>query len=138
MNQAAVEEFVSSLANVEQETNYGYTFFFVGDDHRLPFVTMSDADNDYDKLSNLNREGVFCVNIGVSKKTFEAMLGDYDAEMMDYSLLDVFLPHPDYAKQHFLRILSPSQANEAKTKDLIREAHSIATTRLTRKQTGSS
>src|SRR5262245_25776574 len=109
MNQSQVEAFVASLNNVQREENYGYIFFFVGDDHRMPFVTIAQSDDDYDKVSNLNREGVFRINIGVSKATFESILGAAGSENIDYSVLNVFLPHPDYAKQHFLCILNPSQ-----------------------------
>jgi hypothetical protein len=128
-----VEAFVEQLDNVQREDNFGYVFYFVGDDHRLSFVTIANSDNEYDSVSNLNREGVFRVNIGVSRETFQALLGDTRSEDVDYSALDVFLPHPDYAKQHFVCILSPSQANEERTKQLIVEAHSIAAARLARR-----
>ena len=130
MNQAEVEAFVAALDNVQREENFGYIFYFVGDDHRLSFVTIANSDNDYDNVSNLNREGVFRINIGVSKKTFESLLGDYSPENIDYSVLNTFLPHPDYAKQHFVCILNPSQENVEVTKQLIVEAHSIAAARL--------
>lgn len=133
MNQEDVEAFVTELDNVQREENFGYTFFFVGDDHMTPFVSMSDSDNDYDNVSNLNREGVFRINIGVSRQTFESLLGDSSSETVDYTALNVFLPHPDYSKQHFVCILNPSDENEALTKKLIVEAHAIAAARLQRK-----
>jgi hypothetical protein len=133
MNQSEVEAFVAKLDNVQREENFGYIFFFVGDDHRLPFVTIANSDNDYDRVSNLDREGVFRINIGVSKETFHSLLGDSSSENLDYSVLNVFLPHPDYAKQHFLCILNPSQENVEVTKQLMVEAHSIAAARLARK-----
>lgn len=133
MKQSEVEAFVSNLDNVQQEENFGYTFFFVGDDHRLPFVTIAHTDNEYESVSNLNRDGVFRINIGVSKETFDSLLGDSNTENIDYTVLNVFLPHPDYAKQHFVCILNPSGENVEVTKQLIIEAHSIATSRLLRK-----
>lgn len=133
MNQTEVEDFVTKLDNVQREMNFGYTFFFVGDDHRMGFVTIADSDNEYDSVSNLNRDGVFRINIGVSKKTFESLLADSSSEPIDYSVLNVFLPHPDYAKQHFVCILNPSQENIEITKQLIVEAHSIAASRLQRR-----
>jgi hypothetical protein len=80
-----------------------------------------------------NREGIFRINIGVSRATFASLLAESSSENIDYSVLDVFLPHPDYAKQHFVCILNPSQENVEVTKKLIVEAHSIATTRLQRR-----
>jgi hypothetical protein len=133
MNQLAWEEFVANMENVQREENFGYIFFFVGDDHRLPFVTIGHSDNEFDKVSNLNREGVFRINIGVSKETFESLLTDSSPENVDYSVLDVFLPHPHYSKQNFVCILNPTQENVEVTKRLMVEAHSIAASRLQRR-----
>lgn len=133
MNQSEVEAFVQSLENVQREESFGYLFFFIGDDHMRGFVTIGQSDNEYDKVSNLDREGVFRVNIGVSKPTFEAMFPTPPAEDMDYSALNVFMPHPDYAKQHYLCILNPDGENVETTKQLIVEAHGIAVARHQRK-----
>jgi hypothetical protein len=132
MNQSEVEAFVASLDNVQQEENYGYKFFFVSDDHLLPFVTIANSDNEYDNVSNLSREGVFRINIGVSRATFGSLV-NAEAENIDYSVLNTFLPHPEYAKQNWVCILNPCDENEARTKQLITEAHAIAATRLAKK-----
>jgi hypothetical protein len=133
MNPSEVEAFLAKLDNVQREDNFGYAFFFVGDDHLVPFVSISDSDNEFDSVSNLNRDGVFRINIGVSRATFESLLGDSGSETVDYSALDVFLPHPHYSKQHFVCILNPSQENAEITKKLMVEAHAIAASRLQRK-----
>lgn len=133
MNQSEVEEFVSGLENVQRQENYGYVFFFVGDDHLLSFVTIANSDNEWDKVSNLSREGVFRVNIGVSRETFDGLIVKSDDSLVDYSVLNTFLPHPEYAKQNFICILNPSGGNVEKTKKLIAEAHSIAAKRSLRK-----
>ncbi len=134
MKKSEVIEFVSKMETVQQEEKYGYTFFSIGDDNLLPFVTIADSDNEYDRVSNLNREGVFRINIGVSRETFTSLIGDYNSDNIDYSALNVFLPHPDYAKQNFICILNPSQDNIEKTRTFIREAHANATKRFERKK----
>lgn len=133
MNQSEVEAFIAGLDNVQREDNFGYIFYFVGDDHRLAFATIGHSDNEFDTVSNLNREGVFRVNIGVSKTTFESLLADAPSENIDYSALNVFLPHPHYAKQNFVSILNPSEENANITRQLIVEAHGIAAARLERR-----
>ncbi|MCA9884853.1 MAG: hypothetical protein KC615_22620 [Anaerolineae bacterium] len=133
MKSVEVEKLVMELDNVQKEENFGYTFFFVGDEHRLPFVTIGHSDNEFDTVSSLNRDGIFRINIGVSKKTFESLLVNSGSEVIDYSVLDVFLPHPHYAKQNFICILNPTGENANITKQLIVEAHSIAASRLQRK-----
>jgi hypothetical protein len=130
MDQAEVEKFVAGLENVQREEDFGYLFYFVGDDHRLPFVTIANSDFDYDNGSNLNREGVFRVNIGIGKDTFQNLIGESGAEPVDYTVLNVFLPHPDYSRQHFVCILNPNGDNTEVTRKLIEEAHSIAAARL--------
>ena len=89
MNQAEVEAFVAELENVQREEAFGYLFFFAGADHRLPFVTIANSDHDYDNVSNLKREGVFRINIGVSKQTFKNLIGKPRSEPIDYSGLDI-------------------------------------------------
>jgi hypothetical protein len=133
MNQSQVETFIESLENVQQTENFGYKFYFVGDDHMLPFTTIANTDNDYDSVSNLNREGIFRINIGVSRATFDSLIPKSTSEPIDYTTLNKILPHPDYAKQNFLCILNPTGDNIEKTKQLIQEAHTIATTRYQRK-----
>ena len=132
MTQIDVELYLRSLDNVQQSEAYGYQFFFVGEDHRMPFVTIANSDQDFDNASNLSRESVFRVNIGISKPTFDALIAEPDPRKVDLTELNLFLPHPDYAKQYFVCILSPTGGNEMATKRLILEAHGIAVTRLER------
>ena len=133
MDQAQVNTFVAQLDDVQSSENYGYTFFFVGDDHTVSFVTTTASDNEYDKVSNLDREGVFAVNIGIRRATFDSLVGDAK-DPIDYAALNVFMPHPDYAKQHFVRILNPSGDNVALTQQLITEAYEIAAVRMRRRE----
>ena len=133
MNQSEVELFVEALDNVQREENFGYIFYFVGEDHLVPFVSIVNSDNDYDRVSNLNREGVYRINIGVSRTTYDELVGHISPETVNYTALNVFLPHPEYAKQHFVCILNPSGANEATTKTLMVEARDLAARKLERK-----
>ena len=48
---------------------------------RFPFATIVTKDyGDFDDASNLNRPGVFRLNIGVSKDTFRALFGHPPSE----------------------------------------------------------
>lgn len=136
MNQAEIEEFIAGLENVRRSENYGYTFFFVGDEQMMPFVTLANQDQEFDKVSNLSREGVFRINIGVGRGAFESLVGSASSEDVDFTAVDTFLPHPEYAKQHWVCILSPSGERMEMTKQLIREAHQGAVRRAQRKAPG--
>lgn len=133
MRQADFDAFIMGLQDVQREVHFGYSFFFVGDDHRLPVVTIAESDNEYDNVSNLNREGVFRLNIGVSKQTFNYLTSELTKENIDYSVLNEFLPHPQYSRQYFVCILNPVEGNAEITKQLIGEAHLIAERRLQRR-----
>ncbi len=135
MNESSVANYITrTFPGVETTTNFGYTFFFYGSDHKLPFATLASSDNDYDRISNLDRPGVFRLNIGVSKQTFQALFGTakVDVSSYDFTVLDVIMPHPDYAQQYFICVLSPSEATFERIRALLAEAYDIAVRRYTR------
>jgi len=129
MDDNAIAQYIlDTFSNVQTSENFGYRFFFYGDDHRLPFATMAASDNDYDRVSNLDRPGVFRLNIGIAKQTFQSLFGpeEISSDDYDYTELDRFLPHPDYARQFFVCILNPGDKNLPVALDMLREAHGIA------------
>jgi hypothetical protein len=76
MDEAFVTHSITTtFAGVETATNFGYTFFFYGADHTVPFATIASSDNAYEQLSHLDRPGVFRLNIRVSPQTFRARFG---------------------------------------------------------------
>ena len=104
-----VETVVGSREAGSPVVAWGDTFFFVGPERRFPFATIVTKDyGDFDNASNLNREGVFRLNIGVGRPTFERLVGSTIDP--DYAVFDRILPHPVYAKQRWISILNPSDA----------------------------
>jgi hypothetical protein len=101
----------------------GATFFSLDDRHWPNFATIVTTDeHDMGAPSDLAREGVFRLNIGVGKETFTRLVGSIgDA---DFAALDQVVPHPVYAKQRWIAILNPSrQTFDDLVKPLIAEAH---------------
>jgi hypothetical protein len=132
MDEVSITQFiVENFPGVETTAAFGYTFFFYGDDHKLPFATLAASDNDYDSVSNLNRPGVFRLNIGVSKQTFQNLLGSdkVDLNSYDFTALDTIMPHPHYAAQHFICVLNPSARTAETIPSLLTEAYEIAVRR---------
>jgi hypothetical protein len=101
----------------------GATFFSLNDQAWPNFATIVTTDeHDMGTSSNLARDGVFRLNIGVGKATFERLVGSTTGP--DYAALDTVLPHPVYAKQRWVCILNPSRATfDDVIKPLIDEAH---------------
>jgi hypothetical protein len=124
----------TTFADVETSQAYGYTFFFYRSDHMLPFATLASSDNEHDRVSQLDRPGVFRLNIGVSRQTFQALFGPgpVDTVGYDYTALDTLLPHPDYAPQSFLCVLSPN-TTAPQVQQLLAEAYELAARRFQRR-----
>jgi hypothetical protein len=100
----------------------GATFFSLNEQSWPNFATIVTTDeHDRGNLSDPARPGVFRLNNGVGKESFERLVGSTVAP--DYSLLEVVLPHPVYAKQRWLCILNPShQMFDDVVKPLVAEA----------------
>ncbi len=134
MNESSVIDYIlKTFPEVETTLSFGYTMFFYRSDRKLPFATIISEDYDYDRISNLDRPGVFRLNIGISKPTFQSLFGKakVDINRYDFTTLDVIMPHPDYAQQHFICVLSPSEATFERIRPLLAEAYAIAVRRYT-------
>lgn len=123
----------SAFAHVETMESWGYTMFFFRDDRMMPFATLIAQDTEHDRVSDLNRPGVYRLNIGIEKTTFRTLfsaVGD-----PDFRALDRVMPHPEYAAQSWVCVLAPSDATfERDVKPLLAEAYHLAERRYQRKQ----
>jgi hypothetical protein len=136
MNESSVADYITkTFPRVETTTNFGYLFFFYGSDHMLPFATIASTGNEYERISNLDRPGVFRLNIGVSRETFQSLFGTtkVDLDRGDFTALDVIMPHPHYSPQNFICVLSPSEATFEGIRPLLAEAYEIAVRRDARR-----
>ena len=125
---------IASKDDGSPEIAWGDTFFIFDPNHdlpdtrRFPFATIVTKDYaGFDELSDLDRPGVFRLNIGVSKRTFDSMFGETGAN--DFTALDVLMPHPLYGKNHFVCVLNPSDETFESVKPLLAEAYAIAVDR---------
>src|ERR1051325_6525525 len=116
----------------------GDTFFIYDPDRNLepqrqfPFATIVTKDyGDFDNQSNLNRPGVFRLNVGVSRDTFRRLFPSDDLAQ-DYTALDTLIPHPVYATQSWVSVLNPSREMFASVEPLLEEAYAIAVRRVAR------
>ena len=85
----------------------GNSFFFVpGETERMfPFATLVQ-DNTYEVFSQLDRPGVYRLNIGVGKVRLRALF--VESHISDLTALDTLMPHPTYATAGWVCILNPS------------------------------
>ncbi|MET3375298.1 hypothetical protein ABIC89_004367 [Variovorax boronicumulans] len=101
------------------------TFFFHGADNKFPFATIVTKDNEFDSASKLSRPGVFRLNVGVGKETFRALFGEQPPVDIDYTAIDRLMPHPVYAKMHWVSVINPSAATFETVKPLLTEARNL-------------
>lgn len=73
---------------------------------QLPWATIVTSDT-YDTASRLDRPGVFRLNLGLPRARFQELIDP--AHEYDMTALDVLLPHPVYAGQHWVCVLNPRQ-----------------------------
>lgn len=138
MNESSViHTITTSFPDVETTEALGFTFFFYKSERNFPFATFVAADTDHDKFSDLDRPGVYRLNIGVSRETFESLFGagEVDTSRYNYTALDVIMPHPEYAAYHFICVLSPESTWE-QVRGLLAEAHGMAARRYERQNKG--
>jgi hypothetical protein len=128
----------ASEANGAPEVAWGDSFFYYDSEddvaqRKLPFATIVTQDYDgFDMASNLNRHGIYRLNLAVGRVRFEELVGYPPAqhasheEDFDYSALDCVLPHPVYAAQAWVSILNPGDKTSALARSVIVEAHGRA------------
>jgi hypothetical protein len=119
---AVAEYITTTYPDADIVTIPGAAFFSLDAEKHWPnFATLVWSD-DTDQVSELSRPGVFRVSIGLSRATFDRVVGSIADP--DYTALDRLLPHPDYARQHWVAILNPSASTFAETVvPLLSEAH---------------
>lgn len=105
------------------------TFFFHGADNKFPFATIVTKDNEFDSASQLNRPGVFRLNMGVSKETFRGLFGEAEPSGIDDTALDRLMPHPVYARMYWVSVINPSAATFETVKPLLAEARKLLASR---------
>jgi Family of unknown function (DUF6194) len=112
----------------------GGTFYSCDPANFPNFATLVTSDA-FDDASNLSRDGAYRLNIGVSRDTFQKLVGDQESP--DYTALDRLMPHPDYARQHYVSVLNPSvRTFEDVIKPLLEEAHARTAAQYARLQAG--
>jgi hypothetical protein len=126
-----VDIVVGSKEAGSPEIAWGDTFYFydptrsVAADRRMPFATIVTKDyGEFDNASNLNRPGVFRLNIGIGKEPFTTLFGA--SANPDFTELDRLMPHPVYGKMFWVSVLNPSATTFEAVRPLLAEAHQIA------------
>lgn len=124
-----------------QNTNWGEVGLFYNPHNKLKkgvyLLTFKVKDGDHDTASNLDRDDIYRLNLGISKDSFIKLFGEIPARPkaggvvamdMDYnfSKTDTVLPHPVYGWMAWICVLNPSKATFTTLTPLIEEVYQLA------------
>lgn len=141
MDELAITHYIlDNFDGVRVATVWGDTFFYYNPDPARPdeiyFATLKNADDDYDTASDLNRPGIFRLNIGIGKETYFSLFESRPARPgpaaefdpgYDFAALDRLMPHPIYGRQYWVSVLNPGAATfEQAVRPLLAEAYGLA------------
>jgi hypothetical protein len=143
MDETQVAEYITATFDgVHTVDAWGDTFFYYNPDQERPdefyFATLKTKDDDYDRVSNLDRPGIFRLNIGVGRATYRSLVGapprsGESAPEHDFTALDRLLPHPVYGQAFWVCVLNPSDATfQTVVRPLLAEAYDRAVSKYTK------
>lgn len=137
-HQEILQQLKLSFSDLNIINTWGETSIFLNPESRLKrgvyFCTIKEKDGPNDKASNLNREGVFRFNLGLSQKTFLALFasipkkpskGMIIEEKYDFKECDILTPHPVYGWMSWCSILNPSLSSWKNLEGFLWESYSI-------------
>lgn len=140
MNINDIEVYIlENFKDVHSLNSWGEKSFFLNPKQQLKrgtyFATLKEKDGDNDKASHLNREGVFRLNIGISKERYLSLFqilpkrpakGCFIDGNYNFQKTDIILPHPVYGWMGWICILNPSVQTFEICKDFLNDAYNKA------------
>lgn len=117
------------------EVAWGDSFFYYAPDGKMPprtqpFATIVTKNYPEDELSELDRDGVYRVNIHPSRASFEHWAARAGG---DPSVLDRIIVHPVYGQLGWLAVLNPGPETAETARELLREAYELDRIRYERR-----
>jgi hypothetical protein len=107
------------------------------------FCTIKESDGPNDKASNLDRNNAYRLSIGVGKKEYQSLFGDTPLRPakgeiinldVDFSELDVLMPHPIYAWINWVAINNPTTVSLETVKYLLDISYQNVITKFAKKK----
>ena len=140
MNKNDIENYIlKNFDDIHPLERWGEKSFFLNPGrqftHGTYFATLKETDSKNDAVSFLNREGIFRLNMGVTKDCYLSLFsylpkqpkkGNCIEGNYDFQEVDVLLPHPVYAWGAWICVLNPSLQTFEKCKTLLDNAYSKA------------
>lgn len=101
-----VEVVVASDEGGAPESAWGDVFFSLPG-QQMPFATIVKSNYPgFDESSQLDREGVFRLNLAIGREALRARFDDVASD--DPAAIDVLFPHPVYASHGWISVINPA------------------------------
>ncbi len=106
--ETVVDHILQTYPETDVVEAYNAWFFSLDPEKHWPNYATIVTTDEHDQASDLSRAGVFRLNLGVDRETFERIAAaDPDP---DFTAFDRLFPHPVYAAQRWISIVNPSEA----------------------------
>ena len=142
-------EVQNSFKGLVKNINWGEIGLFYNPENKLSkgiyLLTFKEKDGANDKASNIDRENVYRMNLGISKESFFQLFGNKPKRPKagqiidmpyDFSELNRIMPHPVYGWMNWICDLNPTKETFNKLFPLIKEGYSLALKKYEKKITG--
>ncbi|GHC60788.1 DUF6194 family protein [Ulvibacter litoralis] len=109
---------LDNFENIKLSSADGNLFFMHPSNDKLPFATILTKDDEYDAVSNLDRDGFYRLNFCIDKEIFKSKFGhlthkkgleSYMDVGIDFTKEDTLLPHPTYGSMNWVCVVKPSK-----------------------------
>lgn len=135
-----IEEIINIVQNnhsgVVKNTNWGEVGLFYNPEGTLKkgiyLLTFKERDGENDQSSQLNRGGLYRLNLGISQESFIKLFGRTFKRPkaggvvlmdFDFSQIDTIMPHPVYGWMSWICVINPSQETFEQLQPLIAESY---------------
>ena len=121
--EAVIAELLDRFEGLQSVETWGETSLFYNPGQRFSrgvyFATVKTKDGPNDKGSNLDRDGVFRLNLGLDKVDFLSLFGPPPSRPgkgetiegpWDFATLNQIMPHPIYGWMSWIAVLNPDEA----------------------------
>lgn len=143
---AIISQIISNYDGIVPKASWGETSLFYNPNNALPngvyFCTIKQKNGDNDKSSNLDREGVFRISLGIGSEAYIENFGEKPKRPPkggiidtghDFTVLNELMPHPIYGWMGWIQVLNPTQKTFDDIQPLIHTAYTLAVSKFDKK-----
>lgn len=108
MDEAAISAYIrDTFAGVETVSEEGRTTFFRGPARGSPLAILVNRDSQTDRVSNLDRDGVFRLDFAVGEDSYRELIDEDSTNI--YSGFNRIMPHPRPERAGWVCVVKPRE-----------------------------